>query len=395
MGRCLKVPTTLRALFALGLISSAGIMGSTSLTAQTVIEPVAGASGPQQNVVADKPTVRNVAIFVLNRAGKPYDEKVAPLEDLIAARVTDLGFSVISRETSADSISRVLGKDTPLDAAMDKDSSVLALASNLGADYVFVATLTTLSRSEDATNAYGQSWIDVKDTLRVSYKILDHIAGGTLASDLVVVTKKSRKTKNSELGVDLNDLLDEASVMLAGSIQKKIDGGKIREVAGDSRQVDLIVNCTIQGLQVPDIIKNDKGEYVVSDTICKIGATNVTVLYNGIVIGTAPGSFKVSKGMGKIRLTRQGAKEWEQNISPRDKMAINVDLEMTDEALARWMKTTEFLQAIKSGEKMTDAEVEAIRGLAQTLRQSGFKVDVKADGVAAAGLMSLWANNQK
>lgn len=37
------------------------------------------------------------------------------------------------------------------------------------------------------------------------------------------------------------------------------------------------------------------------------------------------------------------------------------------------------LQLLKDGEKLTDATTELIKGMAQMLRQSGFKIDAKAD----------------
>ena len=42
--------------------------------------------------------IRKAAIFVENRAGKAFDDKVPVLEDFITSRVTEQGFSVLSRE---------------------------------------------------------------------------------------------------------------------------------------------------------------------------------------------------------------------------------------------------------------------------------------------------------
>ena len=52
---------------------------------------------------------------------------------------------------------------------------------------------------------------------------------------------------------------------------------------------------------------------------------------------------------------------------------------MTDDGYKRWRDNTAFLQELKDKEKLTDAEAESIKGHAQMLRQSGFKVDVKED----------------
>lgn len=358
--------------------------------APAVVEPALEVPQPATKVVSSKPGVRNVAIFILNHAGKQYDEKKVTLEDLVTSRISDMGFSVISRETSVDSISKTFGKETDLDKVLDKESSILRLAQNMNADYVFVATITTLGRTETKTSAYGNNWTDVTDKLRVSYKILDKFIGGTLTADVVEVKKNTRQTANSTTEVDFNDLFDDAAKKLAQNLQQKLDGDKIREVAGDSRKVDVVVSCTIQGLTVPDIVKNDKGDYVVSSTQLKIGAQNVTVSLNGTVLGTAPGLFKMPKGMSKIKLSRQGCKDWEQNISPTAGMTLNVDLEMSDDGLARWKEMAAFVQDLKSGEKLTDAQVELIKGKAQMFRQSGFKVDVQSKDLKTLNVLGVW-----
>ena len=64
--------------------------------------PVLNAPQAQTIQVAARPSVRNVAIFVKNRAGKQLDDKVGAFEDLVASRITDVGFSVISREDVAN-----------------------------------------------------------------------------------------------------------------------------------------------------------------------------------------------------------------------------------------------------------------------------------------------------
>ena len=52
-----------------------------------------------------------VAVFVSNRAGKTCDDKVASLEDYVTGQVTDLGISVISRETAANAASHTRGEN--------------------------------------------------------------------------------------------------------------------------------------------------------------------------------------------------------------------------------------------------------------------------------------------
>ena len=51
-----------------------------------------------------QPKTYKAAIFISNRAGAALDEKIMALEDFITARITDLGFQVLSRETVADAL---------------------------------------------------------------------------------------------------------------------------------------------------------------------------------------------------------------------------------------------------------------------------------------------------
>ncbi|HRP04647.1 MAG TPA: hypothetical protein PLV87_07025 [Opitutaceae bacterium] len=46
------------------------------------------------------------AIFVTNRSGKENDAKIPVLEDFISSQIADLGFSVLTREATVDSLRR-------------------------------------------------------------------------------------------------------------------------------------------------------------------------------------------------------------------------------------------------------------------------------------------------
>ena len=50
---------------------------------------------------------------------------------------------------------------------------------------------------------------------------------------------------------------------------------------------------------------------------------------------------------------------------------------MTDAGYARWQDATKFINDLKNGAKLTDAEVKVLEGQAKMFEQSGFKVDTK------------------
>ena len=92
---------------------------------------------------ATQPKARTVAIFIKNRARDVPDEKVMPLEDLVAGKISDAGYRVISREDVANSVKAYatagpnVGTDVKLSADLDKllsdNTSALRLAQNMGA----------------------------------------------------------------------------------------------------------------------------------------------------------------------------------------------------------------------------------------------------------------------
>ena len=83
--------------------------------------------------------------------------------------------------------------------------------------------------------------------------------------------------------------------------------------------------------------------------------------------------------MHKLRLRRDGFKDFEGTITIYQGQTFNVALQMTDAGYQRWKDNTQFLNSIENNKKLTAAEAEKIRGEAQRLRQSGNMVNVKVD----------------
>ncbi|MDO8743882.1 MAG: PEGA domain-containing protein, partial [Candidatus Brocadiaceae bacterium] len=217
---------------------------------------------------------------------------------------------------------------------------------------------------------------------RASYKILEGVQGGTLVSDTIKVSKSERLTERShtENSDMVNELLDEAACKIAESLGKK----QIIQPPPKPNLVEITIACGMQDLaqlpvSVPDLRMTKEGKLVAKKDPLEVQLLDVTVELNGTVIGSAPGVFKVPPGLSKIRLTREGFKDWERTINANEGQKLKVVLQMTDNGYKRWRDNTAFLQELKDKEKLTDAEVESIKGHAQMLRQSGFKVDVKED----------------
>jgi hypothetical protein len=365
---------------------------------------------------------RRAAIFVENRVGPAMNDKVSVLEDFLTSRITAKGFSVISREDvinalktystleiTAASGTAVSGKvETPagqkaasgevatataaevsatpettsLDRALSDNSSALRLAQNMGADYLLVASITSFSTKKITDNELKT--VNVVNTLRVSYKVLDAAQGGSLIGDTIKATKTTRFTENSQIedsGI-VDDLLDDAATQVAENA-----GGKqstIAAVSDQPKSVEITVSCGMQDLvnlpiSVPDIRVLDDGTLFVSTNRLGIQVLDATVEVNGTAVGSAPGKFKVPPGLNKMRITRDGFNDWARTVNFSEGQTFNITLQMSDAGYARWKDNTTFLFAMETGKKLTSGTVDMMEGFAQTLRQSGYRVDTKTD----------------
>ncbi|HHT9110343.1 MAG TPA: PEGA domain-containing protein [Candidatus Brocadiaceae bacterium] len=339
----------------------------------------------------DAPGMRKAAIFVENRAGNEFNEKVSVMEDFLTSRITEKGFSILSREVLINSLQNYSPESedmenessgTKLDKLLSNNTSALRLAQMMGADYIIVASIASVGTEKKVFGGYGVETVNLITNLRASYKILDALAGGTLVSDTIRVSKTVRSTGNSqtESSDTVNELLDNAAVKIAENLSQK----QIAPPPQKTNLVEITISCGMQDLaqlpiSVPDVRLTENQKIVIENNNAEVQVLDVTVELNGTVIGSAPGVFKVSPGLNKIRLSREGFKEWERTINITNGQSLKVALQMTDAGYKRWKDNTDFLYLLKKEEKLTEAEVERIKGIAQMFRQSGFKVDTKED----------------
>ena len=224
--------------------------------------------------------------------------------------------------------------------------------------------------------------VNITHNLRVTYKILDGEHGGTLVSDTVKASKTIQYTENlrEEDGDLINALLDEAAGQVGDSLGKK----SIKMAVAPNEPVEFSIACGMQDLaqlplSIPDVGLAKDNTVVVGKYKLEVQALDVTVELDGVVAGSAPSTFKAPPGLHKLRLSREGFTPWERTINVVEGQKLKVALQMSDAGYQRWKDNTAFLQSLENGKKLTDAEAERIRGEAQKLRQSGYKVDVKED----------------
>ncbi len=324
-----------------------------------------------------------VAIFTANRAGDIGAKQLGALEDYVTGRVSDLNVRVISGETALNAVSSMTpgAGTTALDAQLADSSSAVRLAQTLGATHLLQVSLSGFEASTNTVDAYGVKAVNEEDTARVTYKILDGNTGASLAADTVKVSKvvqqmAGNKTERSEI---LNGLLADAADKVAASLKRQLERGRITASTAQS-MVSVTFTTDLADLYIPDVRINPENTLTIGETKFKVSALSATIEIDGIAVGTAPGKLEVKAGLHKLRVVREGFKPWERTVNFTNGQRLNVALEMTDAGYARWQDATKFVNELKNGAKLTDAQVKVLEGQAKMFENSGFKVNT-TDGI--------------
>jgi len=399
----MKLPRLFASLALLIAALSPGFAQSTVTTERTVGAPVTtvetrtfvNAEGKTvtervtTNVQTERAAVSktfSAAVVISNRAGKDYDDKISVLEDLLSARITDLGFSLLSREVVVDNLRKFDPNSASaarpadsLDAELTDQSSALRLAQNMGADYIVQASIASYAATKRTVTAYGNTLNNYDYTLRVTYKILDASGGGSLTGDVAKATRTEQATANasSEVQGIFDDLLDEATAQITSSLRTRIAAGKITAPKPAATLVTITIMPEAADLFIPDVRINAENVVTVGESKFKVTPLNATVEVDGVAVGTAPGKITLRPGFSKLRISREGFDAWERTISASEGQVLNVAMKMSAAGYARFKDATSFLNELKNGTKLTDAEVKKIEGEAKSLENSFFKVDTK------------------
>jgi hypothetical protein len=309
------------------------------------------------------------------------DNELGALEDYITGKVTDLNVQVISGETALNAVAGMApgAKANALDAQMAQSTSAVRLAQTLGATHLLQVTLTGFDSNKQTINAYGVKATNDERTARVTYKILDGNTGASLAADTVRATKVVQQSERRPRMT--------APACSTTSWRRPPKGGRQPQAPDRSRPP----RPPPRGRATSPSISRPSSPTSTSP-MCASGRKTrsasrrsklqglrlaATVEIDGIAVGTAPGQIPSKAGLHKLRVVREGFKPWERTVNLSNGQKLNVALEMTDAGYARWQDATRFINDLKNGAKLTDAEVKVLEGQAKMFEQSGFKVNTK------------------
>jgi len=307
------------------------------------------------------------AIFVQNRGGETFKDKVGVLNDMISTRLTERGFSILDQNEVAKRFQETKEQEsTNLNAVIKKalidliqkketrvtvestitDASALRIAQMLGADYLVFATINSVGREQREFKGkgtiYGTDNSVVIHTLRVAIKVLDGGQGGSLYGDLVTVNERTPGNEFLSISSDdtLNKLLDLAAIQIAGNIEGKVDRIRAAKAAAPAG-VEISINSNIEGS---------------------------SIALDGAVIGEVPGKFTVAPGLHQMLITKEFCKPWERTVNLFGGQVLNVTLELSDEGLKRFkdvetfkLKLARDKQNMDLDKKKTEADIDIAR----------------------------------
>ncbi len=310
---------------------------------------------------SEQPAGMRAAIFVQNRAGHEFSEKLDYLNDLITAGLTNKGFSIIDRQLVAAKFKEESKRDRQIakalraveDAAAGKGqaasvedaiggASALRIAQMIGADYMVVATVSSAGSEKRDFKGYGIENTSIIHSVRVSLKVLEGNQGGSLYADMVTAKKQFMVGPNLTIETTelVNGLLDEAAQMISSRVAEKVSA--IREMKVKSVPV----------VQVS--ISSDP--------------PGVTIELDGAVLGSTPGSFNVPPGLHQLRLTQQWLNTWERTVNITPNQTLSIKMELSDAGLARFATLERFKQEMAHAKQNTELEKkerEAAIGIAK------------------------------
>ncbi len=328
---------------------------------------------------------RLVAIFVRNRSAEPLDDKLGMFEDLLVSELTGMGFRVMSRGDTIRAVRSYLateeGDPLPgekLDATLDNSTSALALARNMGADFLLVAAINSFGVEEANVSMYGVDETVTTGRMRGTYKFLGAGQGESVLAGRASAEKKVRQAPGfSESSDAVNDLIEEIAMQIADNVRKKGEAAALPEPSEAAELVNFRAICGMGDVRLPEVRVVD-GEYLVTESGYTLEAMAATVEIDGVAIGTTGGELQARPGLAKIRITREGFRPWERVVNIHEGLNLDVALEMDSEGMARWRDNAAFLANLRQGEKLTNAEVERLEAVAEMLRQSGYRVDIRS-----------------
>ena len=341
-----------------------------------------------------KPTT--AAIYILNRLGDQYSNQADSFSDLLTAEISDFGFQIISPEMITRGLSQLQGHSREEDLLSSlSNNSVKELSSILGADCFVIGTLNDLQESSVELPTLNRKVTTYK--LRASYRIHSVSNGGSFLGKSFRVEKKFPITRNVSIKLAkdsiLSDLIDDAvseiskhifqSDLLAARSVSQFKNASQREINNPiaaqnlgSEGVKVVIEAKLQGMKMPQFIRDERGDLILSGNEFDIISTSAEVEIDGLVLGnsSATQSLSIPKGIHRLKIRHAGHTSEERLINAHEGMKISISIQPSPEEYERWRTQLLFLENAKAGAILTENEQKIAEGMMEYLKNSKFEV---------------------
>jgi hypothetical protein len=211
------------------------------------------------------------------------------------------------------------------------------------------------------------------------------------------VEKKFPITRNVSIKLAkdsiLSDLIDDAvseiskhifqSDLLAARSVSQFKNASQREINNPiaaqnlgSEGVKVVIEAKLQGMKMPQFIRDERGDLILSGNEFDIISTSAEVEIDGLVLGnsSATQSLSIPKGIHRLKIRHAGHTSEERLINAHEGMKISISIQPSPEEYERWRTQLLFLENAKAGAILTENEQKIAEGMMEYLKNSKFEV---------------------
>ena len=343
-----------------------------------------------------------LALFVRDVSPDVPDEKVSVLESYITAWLTSNQIEVINRAELLNAVSAFAttganaGTGDPINTMTDRllsdQSSAVALARNLGADGLLIATITSLITDlRQVRHPERGNYDNIFYTLDIQWNVLDGGTGGSIASGLAQANEGLRQTESLTRTFNIDKLLRQDAEKIGQEVRSAMAKPTTRRPTAVAEATGVEVRITLADLSVPEIVKQPNGEYIIGANRYQMEPMACNLIVDGMLVGTVPGVVPITPGPHRIRIERPMVETFEKFMVVRPGMSLTIPVALSNEGRRQWMEQTKFFESLKDGAVMREAELAKAKALAEFLSNSRLNIDTSNLNTLGVNTPTVWS----
>ncbi len=327
-----------------------------------------------------------LAIFIRTVAQNVNDSKAEVLETYITSWLTDQNITVINRAEVLNAVSNFTNAGanngtgklsmTDVERLLSDQASAAALSRNLGADAFLVATITSFDEDRRDIDDERGTYSNIFYTLDITWNVIDGGTGGSIASGLAQASDGIRHYSGQKISFNIDRLLREDAELIGYEVRLAMANPETRKPTKSAGMIPVQIHIALSDLSIPELIKQENGEYIVGANRYQLEPMACSVLVDGMIAGTAPGVVEMSAGTHRIRIERPMITPVDQFMVVREGMSVlTIPIKLSDEGSRQWKEQARFFEQLKTNAVLREAELEKVKGMAEFLRNSKIEID--------------------